>query len=388
MPLLLVHLYLSHNIRPSQREIESHAVCDDESHSCRSLFALHPTLYEDCVKQPELPLCSSKCADSPSSGGALRRGTSSSIWPPLERPVAWQDSNHHHTPYNILDRYTYHPETTPPHDVCSILRQRNISDIKLVGDSLMRHLWQGLTILFQDDPHYHFESLGPQCIGSDSFWNQKCKPGPTRGEGLNITVCDGSVHLHYQQHLPRQLLHQPALTQAPRASGHTWLLYGVGNHPPNADHRPEGRLGILNTTAWRALHWDAFPKEYFGTDDLSVVWVPPHYKLSINSVDQTNERALEFLYESAEFFAAHGVPTLNTYSLTRSVVPYLCRSCNYPEDPLKLKPNKQCTYHSRETGEPTIETWDGFHYGLAVNYWKAHLLVEYLRHMVPPQATK
>ena len=361
---------------------EDHPVCDD-SRSCPRLFAEHPTLHDDCVQDPRNPLCVVKCTDHPTPETLRRRHKRNEhIWPALDSKGLWVPNR---TPnnYTLVDQYTWHEDPTY-RDACTVFRDRNISNIKVVGDSLMRQMWQGLTILLFDEPEYDFRVMGRNCRGSDSFWTRKCNPRRAKGQGVELPVCDGSILLQFQTHTP-QNQHEPDLEPARNATGRTLLLYGVGNHPPNGDHSPHGRLGILNVTAWKFWHWDKFPDSFFGSDNMTVIWVPPHFKMSINGMEESNERALRFFHESSEFFASHGVPTLNTYSLTQGAVPHLCRSCEYPEDPKDVAPSSQCTYHSRVTGEPTVETWDGYHYARTVNYWKAHLLLEHLYRFAPLQ---
>ena len=158
--------------------------------------------------------------------------------------------------------------------------------------------------------------------------------------------------------------------QEPTPFSKTWFLYGVGNHPANG-----GSITMLNATAYQSRRWQTFDRPFFWGQHAYMVWVPPHYKLSILKWQDNNDRAQNFLYESARWFAQWRVPTLNFFHLTMEAVPKFCRHC-----PVNATGGHQCNYYDKETCQATFETFDGYHFGRSINLYKAHLALFHLEH--------
>jgi hypothetical protein len=206
------------------------------------------------------------------------------------------------------------------------------------------------------------------------------------GAGVMMSVCPrtetsiagmsntDAINVRFQDNNPNNKIHVPRI-ESVTGRGKTLHIYGVGNHPPDGDRSAYGRLGTLNVTAWKDKKWNQQMNEpFFWGAGHYFIWVPPHFKFSIGRPDESNQRGLRFLKESHDFFASLEAPTLNTYTLTEQAMPFFCRKC----DPTKPFPNilHECKYYERGTCELTGETWDGFHYGRAMNVWKAHLALQ------------
>ena len=110
-----------------------------------------------------------------------------------------------------------------------------------------------------------------------------------------------------------------------------------------------------------------------------MLWVPPHFKVSIGRYDESNERGHNFSQATARFFQEEcgGIPTLDFEEPTRAAARLLCRPvCGTMKDYIA---QKKCKLMLRDTCEDaTLITHDGFHWGQAVNVLKAQLLLAYL----------
>jgi hypothetical protein len=218
--------------------------------------------------------------------------------------------------------------------------------------------------------------MGDRCSGSASFYEKSCL---FPGDKVLYTCPGNSVELIYGKHKVLQDESYSLATSPSVDYRKTLFVYGVGNHPTRAPARD--RYGILNASAYREERWD----DHYGTPSFwgsphHFVWVPPHYKMSVGRADETNGRILQFLVDSARFFAEQGAHTLNTYSLTEASSQHLCRSCDPPD--AFVDALRSCRYFATTSTrtaaacEPTVETWDGFHYGRDINIMKANLLLD------------
>jgi hypothetical protein len=160
--------------------------------------------------------------------------------------------------------------------------------------------------------------------------------------------------------------------------GNTLYLYGVGLHASNPkkagakSYTPEERQTILNASAYMRDKWKEMEEPYFYGRSNFLVWIPPHFKLAIPRIDQTNEKSFQFLQESSVFFAQSNAVTLNTFGLTHAAAKYFRAHCSNNNND-----NNQadCQYLESETCQPTRETYDGSHYSRNINLIKAQLLI-------------
>ena len=310
----------------------------------------------------------------------------SSLWPPIDQGVWIEDHEycltHANTTMNcFLDKYRFHLQegqgrhnfqTRSSQQACDLLHKHNISDISLIGDSLIRHLAMGLILVLEDDWNRNFDPGRTDCSGDRAFQEKSC-----RMSIFDMQVCHDpdtkkAIHFKFQGHNPRKEIHTPPILPG-GGKGKTLHVYGVGNHPATGGHSNAKRLGILNVEAYNSTKWKAFQEnEFWGKGDY-LLWLPPHFKMSIGRADENNQRALQFMKESHGFFSKMGAATLNTYSMTKAATRFLYRASLSP--PNATQDNKH-GYFSRETCEPISDTWDGYHYTRTINVWKAHLVLD------------
>lgn len=251
---------------------------------------------------------------------------------------------------------------------CDLLRQRNITTIRVHGDSLLRHVWQGVILLTTGQPHFSFNGR-PACRGPMGFSERSCRANA----GAIIDVCDNIQVSYHRDYKP------PNNDNINNKNGRTLNLYGEGNHAPDRAQSPVGRKGILNATAYAQRTWKAMDgnPNFWGTNDY-FLHLAPHYKIRIGRWDESNPRAKVFGEESAQFFAKLNAWTLPTYELTRTAVPFL--SFVSDDGDCRAATNRTQGYYDQQTCEPTLETWDGYHFGQGINLMKANLVFHWLQH--------
>ena len=303
------------------------------------------------------------------------------MWPPLGSNGQWiDDPRYCDTVKNttgacLFGKYRYvwdekwnRPTIWTKEDACQLLKSRNVTRIRVVGDSLLRHLSQGLVIVLKGDYDYQFGHKG--CVGDRAFSEKGC-----RGFGVT-SVCyndeskkSGGISIAY-------LEREPATWKLGSASrfrsshARTLFFYGAGNHPATAQHGLNERYGILNATEYLDGRWSVLQSQFWGPFNY-FVWVPPHYKLRIGRSDETNQRVYQFLVDSHNFFQFLGARTLNAFDMTRAMASFF----SFDDSAKK--------FYFRETCQETLETWDGFHYNRTVNLWKAHLALHQFQSSFP-----
>jgi hypothetical protein len=260
----------------------------------------------------------------------------------------------------------------PVPNPCQLLHQHNISDIHAIGDSLIRHITQGLVILLNGNYNYRFHSR--TCMGDNAFSIYECR----REIYKEYRVCYQSNQRYITiRAIPFSYRHQHLLdiVYPGEGPGNTLYLYGVGLHasdPKTAgsnSYTPDERQTILNASAYIRDKWNEMEEPYFYGRSNFLVWIPPHFKLAIPRVDQTNEKSFQFLQDSSVFFAQSNAVTLNTFGLTQAAAKYFRVHCSKNSD------NQACQYLESETCQPTRETYDGSHYSRNINLIKAQLLL-------------
>jgi hypothetical protein len=370
--------------------------------TCASHYEKYPDWMNQCNQNPNLGQCQFDCWDGEapdayqnttlreSQVDAARFNYSSlvsdplsSLWPPIDKGEWIEDHEyclaHANTTSNcLMDKYRFHLqdqgrntfETRSGQQACDLLHKHNISDISLIGDSLIRHLAMGLIMVLEDNWDRVFHRRKKACKGDVAFTEKGC-----RMTAFNMQVCRDqksgrSIHFKFQQHNPREEVHTPPILRE-GGDGKTLHVYGVGNHPATGQQSNTERLGILNVEAYKSTKWITFQeKEFWGKGDY-LLWVPPHFKMKIRRADSSNQRALQFMKESHDFFSKLGASTLNTYSMTKAATRFLYRGSLPPNATLDMQ-----RYFSRETCQPITDTWDGFHYARTINLMKAHLVLE------------
>lgn len=378
---------LSQPLPSSQNQLppKFHSKCDlcDEEPQCQPLLFDYPGGIENrtAVCQTERRDCIVQCID--------RTVRSTSIDQTQSLMYAFQgdwiqDLEYCHAHRNttqscLLDRYRYSgiPTTYSNATACQLLESQNITRIKMIGDSLIRNMFQGMAMLLTGN----YDSLGfgatssldnPRCSGIMAF-DPNCKTIPPPK-----WVCSGSIQLIMTHTNPRQTEADQAIAGV--GGSKTLILYGVGNHPVYPQPYGTLRHTILNADEYIQGRWESVYKtpRFWGTNNI-LMWVPPHYKLSIGALDETNVRAVQFLQGSARFFQGLGVPTLSTFRMTEDASRFLCRKCNYDNF---TNAKVSCDYGCRETCQASLETWDGYHYGRDINIWKSHMALNLLEKLV------
>eukprot|EP00590_Aulacoseira_subarctica_P001534 CAMPEP_0172418540 /NCGR_PEP_ID=MMETSP1064-20121228/5013_1 /TAXON_ID=202472 /ORGANISM="Aulacoseira subarctica , Strain CCAP 1002/5" /LENGTH=443 /DNA_ID=CAMNT_0013157517 /DNA_START=41 /DNA_END=1372 /DNA_ORIENTATION=- len=291
--------------------------------TCAEIFARYPNLVEKCLVDPNQNQCTINCPDLPvlssSFGNAIP-----SLWPSIHEGKWIDDPTHclavrnttqecFHGKYR-LDVPGFMPVT--PSQACATFSKHGVTEIKMVGDSLGRHLWQGLAMLLADDIRKATFGKGPPCVDDAAFSEANCRFDGA-GTGDVVTVCHNSITVRFQASQGIRDEQVPPLV-VDNTDGKSLLLYSVGNHPGNGRQDGLSRNGILNVTAYQSTKWRTFDDEpYFWGKGHYMIWIPPHFKIRVGRIDESNERALTFLQESSHYFARLGAPTLNTFTMTK-----------------------------------------------------------------------
>jgi len=369
--------------------------------TCASHDQKYPDWMNECNQNPNLPQCQLGCYDAapdafqnttlPESqvDAAAKWNNSNlmsdpfySLWPPIDQGEWIEDHQyclmHANTTRNcFLNKYRFHLqgrnnlETRSGQQACDLLHKHNITDISLIGDSLIRHLSMGLFLVLKDDWNHNFVPSRADCAADGGFKEKNC-----RVSNLDMQVCHDpetrrTIHFKFQPYNPRKETHTPPILRG-GGEGKTLHVYGNGCHPATGRHSNVERLGILNVEAYKSSKWLSFQeKEFWGKGDY-LLWLPPHFKMSIGRADENNQRALQFMKESHELFSKLGASTLNTYSMTKAATRFLYRG-DLPPNATK---GENQGYFSCETCELISDTWDGYHYARTINVWKSHLVLE------------
>jgi hypothetical protein len=360
--------------------------CVPVQHTCQSVP-------EACRVNPHLPECNIKCLDGTPVDTSRYNDETSIVWPALgtgqwivvneadcaarintTRPCLWQRYQW------SLDGIAPLP-TRSQHELCQFLRSQQFSYLRVVGDSLARHLFQSIVMILSGNSRESF-GMGDDCVGTALFSEKNCR---IQQSPLVMNVCrldgmdNGSIRVEYSMHYydtPQWKVDDTARTMT---------IYGAGNHPGYKRNDP--LWGILNASTYIQHRWrDTQLADWIvnGTTAAAggpalpaqpkhvLLWVPVHSKYKIWKSVETNARALDFMMETANFWQSFSVPTINTFTMTEQIVGKLCAQC----------PNfAKCHFFDREKCQSTLETYDGFHFGPQTNFWKAHLIFHRLREL-------
>ena len=297
---------------------------------------------------------------------------------------------------------------------CTVLARKNITEVTMIGDSLLRHVFLAMNLVMKEQLGY---DVKPGCKASDAFIDGDCSNGVVRHVvQYPVTWCNGTVvgrfvdRRKYGEPTPGRRAYGPdgtaiAARDLPFASvrPNELVLHTVGVHPllrnESTDFNNATMKKIYKFTysywAWRAKldfpaqrhYWWTRPckqrQRVLAKHNLSgrVIWIPPHFKVAVGRYDESNERSHNFSQESAHFFQNEcgGIPTLDFEEPTRAAARLVCRPsrCDGPIGDYTAQ--KKCKLVVRDTCEDATHiTHDGFHWGQAVNVLKAQLLLAYL----------
>lgn len=365
------------------------AECHTQYTSCLALSQQYPNRTQDCAGRNNMPVCSQKCFDAPPQSvlptltSLLRDDDKLNrlpfLWPPMNAGGWVRDIEYCQRPTNLLypclmKKYRWEIENFEPlNNPCQLLHQQNISDIHAIGDSLIRHITAGLVILLNGDYDYTFHNR--TCWGDNAFSIYDCR----REIYKEYRVCHQSNNKYITiRAIPfsYQWQHLLDIAYPGEGPGNTLYLYGVGLHASNPkkagakSYTSQERDTILNASAYIRDKWKGMEEPYFYGQSNYLVWIPPHFKLAIPRTDQTNEKSVQFLQDSAEFFFKQSkAVTLNTFGLTHAAAKYFKIHCSEKNN------NGYCQYLESETCQPTRETYDGSHYSRNINLIKAQMLL-------------
>jgi hypothetical protein len=384
--------------------------CDDHNSTCARLHRHNPQLIDICLHTPEDPSCQFGCFDTLLSSTHVDHiekkneestdtvAAASLLWPPLDQGGWFEDVSYCQLQANTSQACLFDtsrwsllqsPSLQNSRDNvlllfnstagCNLLRERNVSNVRIVGDSLMRHVWQGLVLVLQGKADSDFGK--PGCGNGRTFSEvETCRLRDPWG--LNVSVCGQEFDNHYSDINVEIIEFTNVFPSVPNRAK-TLHIFGVGSHAPNNRQSPNERLGILNATAYKqkSPQMANMNRPYFWGSHDPFIWMPPHYKLSIGRHDETNQRARAFVQETHTMFASMQVPTVNTYTLTEQTSDFFCRNCVRRDANKALNAAKECTYYERKACKQTRETWDGYHYGQTINIHKANLLLHMFARM-------
>jgi len=118
-----------------------------------------------------------------------------------------------------------------------------------------------------------------------------------------------------------------------------------------------------------------------------LIFHPPHSHPAIGRWDESNERNFNFSLATARYLKEEcdEVETVNYFELTNTINPLLCRSaCAFNRSFEGYQHQKECGFRMVDTCQDAkFVTPDGFHYGSAVNFMKAQILLAYLSTVAP-----
>lgn len=249
--------------------------------------------------------------------------------------LAWVDPN-----------MSYYTSTK---DGCGALHRHNIRTIVFVGDSYVRHAYEGTALLLSGD--FERGALGKtvstQCNGDAQFEEKNCRLFISQ----SIQVCSSKVTLSYS-----------ASSNRPYVSDSTDIVvWGLGNHPINGDYVK--RHGVYDADVVAAevfapmcdgpkhQHNLTFTAHISNNAHPRLLWLLPHSRLSDLPGDQSREAIQSFDEHSCMYVRDMcGVSSIDVYSPTNALV----------------------KYHSDEARKMT---WDGVHWSRTVNILKAQIIL-------------
>jgi hypothetical protein len=374
---------------------------------------------EECRVDPSLPQCHINCLEGNPVDTSGYGDEKTIVWPPLgtgrwivNEPDCAARINT--TSPCLLDRYQWSLDgfsalpTQSQQELCQFLHSQQVSYIRIVGDSLSRHLFQTVAMILSGNVRESF-GMGDDCAGTALFSEKTCRILRQKfvfnvcpSDGTEEEKVDGTqrrmIRLEYAKHY----YDTPEWTVDDAAR--TITIYGAGSHPGHKQGDP--LASILNATSYMEHRWNEsqladwiinngrsatagttlpVPGEnydYLQQQPLPqkhvLLWMPTHSKFKIIKSVEANTRALNFMMETAHFWRQrYHVPTINTFTMTEQVVQKLCAKCGG---------GMRCDYFIHGTGGAppprTLETYDGFHFGPQTNFWKAHLIFHRLQELL------
>ncbi|KAL1508386.1 hypothetical protein AB1Y20_004496 [Prymnesium parvum] len=408
--------------------------CECSHRSCEAIFAEaggEASLFRECEEDPYRKQCRVSCYDSRSMPSRSRSQhpprcqlTSHSLVSALSAPSSvwvedadfcnesldssstclgnrrWMPGQHISTGrQNSARREHCMPRYRTRKEACSVLAKSNITEVVLIGDSLLRHLYLALNLVFSGLTSYA-NGVRRGCRASDAFVD-----GPCGHATSNATWCGGVVKADFtdRRWYGGKMGHLP-LIEVPQGR---LILHGIGSHPVirnasidlnNSTVKKQSGLGTYSLWAYQSKQNFPAQRDFWWNSTCSkrqkvigqaqgrsmgqVIWIPPHFKAAIGRYDDSNDRGIRFAEETANYFEhdCGGIPTLDFTEPTRAAAALLCRpkSCENNGE-MTYQRQKDCKFVVRDTCEDASWiTFDGYHWGAQINLLKAQLVLAYL----------
>ena len=241
------------------------------------------------------------------------------------------------------DGYTANIPALSRNDACAELLKRNITKIRLGGDSFVRHLYVALVLWLSGN--YKDGGLKPQhdkvCLFGGQFEEKQCR----LQLGFQKTICNGRIHVS----LGYAAWYRPTLQDL---VGSDIMIWSGGNHPTT------GVYGCPPNTVLNG-------QNHAGMVDKAVL-----SKVCIPSFRQLASKKL-FWVHPHEHIVAHCWYETNTYTglYVRNMNMKLQTTCDIPLTHILEEPRRITSALLNRT-EANDMTYDGMHWGMEVNLLK------------------
>lgn len=252
------------------------------------------------------------------------------------------------------DNYIYKETIDTQYDLfketaCEALQKKNVTGIAFLGDSYIRHIFQGFIITLSGNYHNGATlSKDRKCLDEGQISEKKGCSSML----FEAAMCNGTVSLNLYQKQDVSLKLNELITSYSKKGA--IVLYSVGNHPTA---RHVKRSGVHNATITASILYNNYCNpavarynKYVGMKN--VYWVSTHTRLFHYFEDETEERILEFNLEMRDYVEKHCPPMgyIDVYNMTDALV----------------------TNHYNES---LTMTFDRVHWGFNVNLLKTSMIL-------------
>ena len=228
-------------------------------------------------------------------------------------------------------------------EACNLFQRKKIKKIVFVGDSFVRHAFEAfldiLTGDFMSGALSTSDRFPPKCLGEGQFEEANCRQYVSHQK----TVCDKTDIGLYYGHSPRALDVFP--------SNPDLIIWGVGNHPVDGNYTT--RYGVLNASivakeAILPMCTDTRARAALDSRKTRLFWLHLHARLVAYHTDEAVGMVELFNTEICSIMKTCGAASIDAWTPTLAL---------------------------RQLPEAKNMTWDGVHWGRAVNVLKAHMII-------------
>lgn len=241
---------------------------------------------------------------------------------------------------------------------CARLIDANIRKLLFIGDSYVRHAYEGMLLMLSGDFSKGALIPGttdeyPDCLDDGQFEELKCR----HHVKTNDTLCGGLVTVALKY----------GAAPAPDEGDSEWdaIVWGVGNHLVDGNYTT--RLGINDAAAYSEhmfqklchrdtglsylRHHDRREHRLHALNAPKVFWLTSHSRPAARFTDEDDGTVYRYVVESSRhLWHFCGISAIDTYTLTSNLVRF------FPEEAKQL-------------------SWDGTHWSRAINLLKAVLVL-------------